>query len=590
MKDNEQDWSLKQYFVPLTTLKAIHIITIVGFVVFGNALFNGFVWDDLIYIVNNQQVHTFNIFTSFGENRFNIAGQYRPIPSLYFSSMYSLFRDFPFFYHFFSICIHIISSLLVFVLFSRFFKNHLSLFLSLVFLVHPMQVESASFVSTSGNNLFFVFGLLALILSMKEQLIAKRLLLIGLLLLLSLLSKETGILFLLMIFVLRIFYQKKNLTAYLFIGIGIIFVYLAFRFGIGKIYLTQQLGFIPIERLSLEQRLINIPAIIYYYLSTFFLPLKLTIMQYWVVVKVDYTSFYLPLFLDFVFFACLGVVVRFLKKRTLKVFIFFFLWFFLGMLLHLQIFPLNMTVADRWFYFAMVGLLGVIGIILQKIVTTYKNLQYLLLMMGVIILVLLSLRTVERNTNWQSNLALYSHDAKVNENFILENNLGVEYRRQQNLQEAKKHFERSVQLHPYQGNLFNLAIVSQALNDKQQAIEYFFRILTVTDFQGEEYRGEEYNRRLTMSSWVLIQLDSPTNAKAFIQKALIKDPNNGYLWANLAISEYKLNNREEALKAVKRAKIFSATPAVNNLYTIIVNKKSIPENITISFFNEISNE
>lgn len=581
MHDRQQAFSLKSLFVPLTTFKAIHIIVVVGFIVFFFSLFNGFVFDDKIYIINNQQIHTFNLSTIFGNSLFNIDGQYRPIASLYFSLMYSVFKDVPFFYHFFSICLHLINSILVFILFSRFFKIHLAFFLSLAFLVHPMQVESATFISTAGNNLYFLFGIIALILSTKEKLSLKRASVITCLLLLSILSKETGILFLFMIFVLRTGYKIKNYLLFSVIGILNIFIYSILRFGIGEVYFAQQLGFIPIANLSFEQRLLNIPAIIFYYISTFLFPNKLAVFQNWVNAKIDYPGFYYPLFLGLVFLLAISLFTAFINKRTRMIYIFFFLWFSIGLLLHVQLFPLNMTVADRWFYFSMVGLLGVIGIALQLLIDKYPHIKYLritLLSIGVVVLLTLSLRTIIRNIDWRDDLTLYTHDSKVYANFIIENNLGNRYKDIQDYKEAKKHYEKSVEIYPYEGNLFNLAIVNEILNNNELAREYFYKIFSVPGNQ-----REHYNKILANSAWILLQRDSAVNARAFIQKALTIDKDNGYLWAHLAVSEYKLGNQEEAIRAIKRARRHSLTPEVNNLYSLIINKKPIPDNLIIIY-------
>ena len=42
-KEEEPDIKLKGLFVPLTTVKAIHIIILAGVIVYFNMLFNGFV-------------------------------------------------------------------------------------------------------------------------------------------------------------------------------------------------------------------------------------------------------------------------------------------------------------------------------------------------------------------------------------------------------------------------------------------------------------------------------------------------------------------------------------------------------------------
>lgn len=119
-QEQEQEFSFKGLFVPLTTLKAIHFIVIIGFIVFFSMLFNGFVWDDKSYMINNPAIHSLNIFDLFRENLFNIGGNYRPIPAIYFAILYSLFTNHPFIYHSSQLTIHIINTILLFVFLNIF--------------------------------------------------------------------------------------------------------------------------------------------------------------------------------------------------------------------------------------------------------------------------------------------------------------------------------------------------------------------------------------------------------------------------------------------------------------------------------------
>src|SRR5258708_18251362 len=187
---HDTDFSIKFFFVPLTTAKAITWIVIIGIIVYANMLFNGFVWDDKTFILTNSDIHSINISFLFGSNSFNSLGQYRPVPAFYFATLYALFKDNPFFYHLLQLLVHIVNSILVFKLFNKFFNKELSLVSSIFFLIHPIQVESVSYIASSDNPLFFLCGISALLLSLKEQLDLKRYILIFALLLLSVLTKE----------------------------------------------------------------------------------------------------------------------------------------------------------------------------------------------------------------------------------------------------------------------------------------------------------------------------------------------------------------------------------------------------------------
>src|SRR6266699_1820421 len=111
---------LKQLFVPLTTKKASLIIAILGFIVFGNALFNGFVWDDTIFLINPERFST-NILHFFTSNLARSVGYYRPIYLLYFALLYKVFGSQAFFYHFLQIVLHIINAIILYLILNYLF-------------------------------------------------------------------------------------------------------------------------------------------------------------------------------------------------------------------------------------------------------------------------------------------------------------------------------------------------------------------------------------------------------------------------------------------------------------------------------------
>ncbi|PIV70924.1 hypothetical protein COW57_02525, partial [Candidatus Roizmanbacteria bacterium CG17_big_fil_post_rev_8_21_14_2_50_39_7] len=60
----------------------------------------------------------------------------------------------PFFFHLTSVVFHIATAVLIFYLFKRFFKENIAFFLSLIFLVHPANVEAVCFASALQEVLF----------------------------------------------------------------------------------------------------------------------------------------------------------------------------------------------------------------------------------------------------------------------------------------------------------------------------------------------------------------------------------------------------------------------------------------------------
>lgn len=627
MSNTKQGFSFKNFFTTLTRKKAILIIIIVGVIVFFNSLFNNFVEDDILYIINYPPIHQLNLPFSFGKNIFNGEGQYRPIPATYFSLLYTLFGSQAFYYHFLQLTLHIANAILLYLLLSFLFvtinaktkemeekewnslsgsqkikyqrmhgsvvkaspvqeqrANLLFLFLSLVFLVHPINVESVSYIGNTQSNLFTLFGLIPLLLLIRKDLSLKSLIVCFSLLLLSLLTKETGVLFLFLIIFYGFLFARKNEVKLLIGSFIILVVYAFFRLGIGHVGLaTRHLA--TIARLSLPERLMNMPIIIFYYLKTFFFPMKLAIDQNWVITSVGFSNFYLPFLVDGLFFALLGLFGVYVYKQqsqNFKPYLFFSAWFIVGLLFHLQIFPLDWTVADRWMYFPIVGLLGILGVGAQILVKN-ERVKQVTIVSSVLILILLSLRTIVRNTNFYDDMTLLTHDSKIHDNKDIENNLGRDFFLKGDYNEALKHFQKSVEFQPTFYNLFDLGLTYEDMNTNNSVIaarDNFFKLL---NYDVSDYSIAIFDDYFSVASSKLLQNDYLVVARKFIIRALQKVPDSWRLWGNLAISEYALHNQQAALIAAEKAKTLHPSEQTNLLYTVIVQKKGLPTNLIDKF-------
>ncbi len=545
----------------------ILIFFLIGFLVYGASLSNRFVWDDEEQILNNSLVHSItNLPLFFRGSTFNTGGTgslsglyYKPLMTVFFSLFYTLFGANPFFFHLIQLIFHLVNTCLVFVLFRNFFPP-LALFLSLIFLVHPINVETITYSSSLQDILYLFFGLISLLFLIKNDFNLKKTLTLSLLMLLSLLSKETGIIFIFLSILFAYLYQKtklKSLFKAIFISLA---SYSVLRFGVAQVFFNKH-DLSPITRISLWQRLPTIPKIITHYLSTFVFPQEFSISQHWVVDTLTLTSFYLPLILSISFFTILSAYLR------SKPFLFFYCWFILGLGLHLQIFPLDMTVADRWFYLPQIGLLGMLGIFLLSFKKYFSRFSVLLYLLATIFLILLSIRTLYRSLDWKDSLTLYSKDEQITPNsFDLENNLGVALYRAGRYQEAKDHFERSVQIAPFWWTNWNNlgSTYEQEKNIKDAKDAY-----TTAIKNGQYYLSYENLAKIT-----LFKENKPDEAKKFAEDSLKILPQNSTLWLVLALSDYKLNLKDDALIAAKNAYLLS--PSEQTYYIVTRLQSGLP--------------
>jgi hypothetical protein len=488
------------------TIKGILIIFAVGALVYFISIRNGFIGDDEELIVNNTVIHSLSNWPIFFTGRaYNFSGTgsdyFRPLLSLTNSFVYSLSGPKPAAFHLLSILLQIMNAILVFLILKKFFKNSIPIILSLLFLVHPLYSEVVFYIADLQDLLFFFFGMLSLYMTIRYP---KYLMFITVLLLFSLLSKETGIIFLGIVLLYTVFFDPKRTKPITLAALISLAVYSFLRFGIAKMGLINS-NINPLAN-NLGVRLLNLPKVAIYYLQNLVYPYNLGPNQYWLITTPTIQNFWLPLIILLGFLAIIAVPA--LKKN--KVFTFFLLIFLISFVFLLQIFPLDAMVSGRWFYLPMFGILGMIGSLIPKI-----N-KYALIPV-VAIIAILSVITVVRSYDWEDMLTLYSHDIKiVKSDPVLENNLAVELLRIGKTSEAGYYFQDSVNLAPYGWvNWNNLGSYEESLGNFTKA---------EADYKKAIDNGNFYSAYKNYAN-LLFKEGKITEAKAFLkEKALLYFP------------------------------------------------------------------
>lgn len=573
MQNEDHSFSFKALFVPFTTAKAIQWIIIIGLIVFFNGLFNGFVGDDVPQIVDNIPVHsignTFNFFTGStfynGDSQNLIGRYYKPFMEFVFSCIYTFFGPNYFMFHSIQLMFYIANVIFLFLFLKSFLKRSFAFILSLIFLVHPINSESVYYISATQEVLFFFFGIFALcMLTYAKSL--KQLFFISFCLFLSLLSKETGILFVIGALVYEALFRKRYflpLLGFLFIFFCL---YLGLRVNAVDVFMKPLSS--PIDILPLQIRLINIPEIFLFYIKTFAFPFGLSFFHQWAFTKITFSNFFLPATIDLLSMSVLVFFGVFLYKKDthtyFRIYLFFFIIFLMGIALHLQILPLDVTAAERWFYFPIIGILGMLGVLSEAFNINVKN-KWIFTIAAVIVVVL-AMRTFIRSFDWRDEFTLVSHDITVSQNdYSLENGLANELMKQNKYAEAKKHALRSIQLYPNWNNYNNLGVAYIHLGEYSLAQKTFLKALTYGDY----YVIYENLADLTLVS------GNPKENINFVKSLIKKFPQDAKLWLYLAVLDYKQGNVNSAKIEIEQAYKYSQTPLINSVYNSIMSNQKL---------------
>ncbi|MCX7908359.1 MAG: tetratricopeptide repeat protein [Ignavibacteria bacterium] len=176
-----------------------------------------FVWDDKELYLKSDNIPFHNPFEKISEHFVPKKDKmYIPITYLAWSSVSYLggISDgnfVPLVFHLFNLLLHLLNTLIVFFIIRRLINSNFSaLFGAIIFSLHPIQIESVVWISEARGLLSAFFGFLSILLyviDFKKQ--TFKIIIVSILILLSILSKPSGIIFPLLLLLID-WYRKKS--------------------------------------------------------------------------------------------------------------------------------------------------------------------------------------------------------------------------------------------------------------------------------------------------------------------------------------------------------------------------------------------
>jgi hypothetical protein len=457
--------------------QAAILICVLGIAVYATGLHSPFWDDDLTQIVNSLPVHSIAHIKILFEGGTFDSGQslgspldgvyYRPLVLVVYSLTYTLFGPHPFMFHVVQLALAMSSAFVFYLVLKHVMRPILAICMALIFLVHPIDSQAVFSIPSLQEPLFFLFGITALWLLITYR-STKTLIAAVLCLFLSLLAKETALGFIVVSGIYLYWFNRQRLWKFGALMVLPFTLYIVLR--INAVGLLRHETVAPIETLSLIGRLYTAPSIMLFYVSKLIFPWKLASDYFWVYPHFNVTHVFIPLLIDCLIMAGilrLGFMVRKrLAQAMFYTYLLFGVWAVFGILICINIIPLDGTAFEPWFYFSMAAILGMIGVVLEA----YKVRLVWFLPVFVILICLYGVRTSLRGLDWEyPNKLAYLDVSASPENYIAYTNIANDLYAQGHYEAARVDLIKSVGIFPTASAYSDLGEIDTRLSDYRAA-------------------------------------------------------------------------------------------------------------------------
>ena len=522
-----------------SSLLWVHIaLCILVVITYLNGFTNDFTSDDISLFTNSNALGNWSFVTT--------QGVYFLQPLIYVI-VYKIFGAVAIWYRLITVLLHIVSVEMIFMIVSCILSPVAAVFAASLFAVHPLLVESVTWISggpyawstsffllslywyihfrSSNKKSIYIFSIIAYFLSLSVGLTATAL----------------AAAFLLYEFCFgNIKKNWKELIPYF--ALAILYALVALSALNNRIDSFQGKLAWEIPQYSL----LNIPFIVSKYIELYILPIKLSHYQ------VDVLGNPLRLVVFAMFVA--GIIYSYLKNK----YIFFGLSFFLISLLPTLV-PIGVhwLVAERYVYAGLFGMAFVTGWFFYycSLRQGFRTATYIVFAAYIL---LLQIRTIMRNDDWKNELNLWKAtvqtspaDAKGH------NNLANAYISQGKYRDALGELKIAIQLKPdYSDAYLNIGLAYDKIGNMEEADRYYRLALTYNPQEWQAYHniGLLYNKK---KQYMI--------ASDYIKKAIKINPQYALLHTDLGVMYYFAGKKQEAQQAFLQALALDPTSQMATL-------------------------
>ena len=452
-----------QRFLPYALLLSV------TFALYATTLYFHFAWDDFAYIERNYRIQGFSLPRLWAIWTTIYLGHYAPIHHTFLAALHSFSGLQPMGYHLGQLLFHASCVCLLYFILKKLEAPRVALLASLLFAVHPANVETVAWISETKSTLAFLFFLLSFwfFIRLRDRERWPDGVWCTLFFLLSLLAKINTIvapaIFLLYDYKRGFSFREGRLWSLgWFFLISAVFVAIHLASFYGSRDIPEGTAYYG----GLGVHLQNIPRLVLYYIGMVIFPHPLSAWQMFRI----YEEFNWAIGVGWIAL----LAIAWLLSRSNRHTHFWGLWFLIFLLPVLQIFPFGIWVADRYLYIPAIGVFVLVSRLFFLVGDRFARLWQRLGWEFAMIAVLLAFAWHAQNylPVWRNNVVLWETTIKsCMSSAYCHNNLGLALLQQGQTERGVKELIRAVEIRPAPRYLVHLGdAYTLSLRDYRQAI------------------------------------------------------------------------------------------------------------------------